>query len=156
MAGRVQEDSFIDDSDETWPYNDETIEWKVVSPEEFKADVQKQARKKAEIRQKEAQKREVESQNRKHLAGLRVVQKNLVYVVGLNPRTQEEDLLHTLRGAQYFGQYGKIVKIVVSKARDGNQANQALGVYVTFERKEDAEKCIKAVDGSENGGRVLR
>ena len=122
----------------------------------FKADVQKQARKKAEIRQKEAQKREVESLNRKHLSGLRVVQKNLVYVVGLNPRIREEDLLQTLRGEQYFGQYGKIIKIVVSKAKDGAQGNQPLGVYVTFARVQDAERCIAAVDGSENGGRTLR
>lgn len=122
----------------------------------FKADLQKQARKKAELRQKEAQKREAETLNRKHLAGLRVVQKNLVYVVGLNPKIREEDLLHTLRGQQYFGQYGKIVKIVVSKSKDGGHGNQPLGVYVTFARKEDAERCIVAVDGSENGGRVLR
>ncbi len=118
--------------------------------------MQKQARKKAEIRQKEAQKREAESANRKHLAGLRVVQKNLVYVVGLNPRIREEDLLHTLRGPQYFGQYGKIIKIVVSKSKDSSHGSQSLGVHVTFARKEDAEKCIAAVDGSENGGRILR
>ncbi|KAI9800931.1 MAG: transcriptional repressor general negative regulator of transcription subunit 4 [Piccolia ochrophora] len=200
MAGRVQQDSFIDDSDESCPlcveefdisdrnfkpcpcgyqvcqfcynniknnmnglcpacrrpYDDQTIEWKVISPEEFKADLQKQARKKADIRQKEAQKREVESLNRKHLSGLRVVQKNLVYVTGLTPRIREEDLLHTLRGDQYFGQYGKIVKIVVSKSKDPGLGNQPLGVYVTFARKQDAETCIAAVDGSDNGGRTLR
>lgn len=122
----------------------------------FKADLQKQARKKAENRQKEAQKREAESLNRKHLAGLRVVQKNLVYVVGLSPQIREEDLLRTLRGPQYFGQYGKIIKIVVSKSKDGGHAAQSLGVHVTFARKEDAAKCIQAVDGSENGGRTLR
>ena len=122
----------------------------------FKADLQKQARKKAEIRQKEAQKREAESLNRRHLAGLRVVQKNLVYVVGLNPRIREDDLLHTLRGSQYFGQYGKIIKIVVSRSKDVANKAQSLGVHVTFARQEDAEKCIAAVDGSENGGRVLR
>jgi len=95
--------------------------------------------------------------NRKHLSGLRVVQKNLVYVVGLNPRIREEDLHRMLRGPQYFGQYGKIIKIVVSKGKDGQgSASQPLGVYVTFARKEDAEKCIAAVDGTENGGRVLR
>ncbi|KAI9807567.1 MAG: hypothetical protein M1825_005507 [Sarcosagium campestre] len=200
MAGRVQQDSFIDDSDETCPlcveefdlsdrnfrpcpcgyqvcqfcfnniknnmnglcpacrrpYNDETIEWKVISPEEFKADVQKQARKKADQRQREVQKREVESLNRKHLSGLRVVQKNLVYVTGLTPRIREEDLLHTLRGERYFGQYGKIVKIVVSKSKDAGEGSQPLGVYVTFARKQDAESCIAAVDGSDNGGRTLR
>ena len=122
----------------------------------FKADVALQARKKAAARQKEAERRQVETQNRKHLAGLRVVQKNLVYVVGLNPKIREEDLLQTLRGDQFFGQYGKIVKIVVSKAREGTAGKQSIGVYVTFARKEDAATCIAAVDGSPNGDRVLR
>ena len=92
-------------------------------------------------------------------------------MVGLNPRIKEEDLLQTLRGEQYFGQYGKIVKIVVNKrtAQDpavGGYANQntgydgknsgGMGVYVTFARKQDAATCIAAVDGSVNGDRVLR
>ena len=97
----------------------------------------------------------METLNRKHLAGLRVVQKNLVYVVGLNPKSREEDLLQTLRGDQYFGQYGKILKIVVSKAKEGAPSN-SIGVYVTFARQQDAAKCIAAVDGSHNGDRVLR
>ena len=121
----------------------------------FKADVALQARKKAAARQKEAERRQVETLNRKHLAGLRVVQKNLVYVVGLNPKIREEDLLQTLRGDQYFGQYGKILKIVVSKAKPGAD-NKSIGVYVTFARKQDAATCIAAVDGSQNGDRVLR
>ena len=127
-----------------------------LSLDRFKADVALQARKKAAARQKEAERRQVESLNRKHLAGLRVVQKNLVYVVGLNPGTREEDLLKTLRGDQYFGQYGKIIKIVVSKGKEGTNGIQSMGVYVTFARKEDAAKCIAAVDGSHNGDRILK
>ncbi|KAI9640647.1 transcriptional repressor general negative regulator of transcription subunit 4 [Ciborinia camelliae] len=143
------------------PYDEKTIKWKVVTPEEvaqFKANVQKNAKKKAEQRQKEAQKREVESLNRKHLAGLRVVQKNLVYVVGLSPSIREDELLQTLRGEKYFGQYGKIIKIVVSKSKQNESAQNAgsLGVYVTFASKLDAERCITAVNGSSNGDRVLR
>lgn len=107
-------------------------------------------------RQKESERKQVESLNRKHLAGLRVVQKNLVYVVGLNPKSREEDLLQTLRGDQYFGQYGKIVKIVVSKAKENASGNSSIGVYVTFARKQDAASCIAAVDGSQNGDRTLR
>lgn len=98
----------------------------------------------------------METNNRKHLAGLRVVQKNLVYVVGLSQKSSEEDFLQTLRGDQYFGQYGKIIKIVVSKAKEGTHNNQNVGVYVTFERREDASKCIQAVDGSKNLDRPLR
>ena len=79
-----------------------------------------------------------------------------MYVVGLSPQSREEDLLQTLRGDQYFGQYGKIIKIVVSKAKEGTSGNSSIGVYVTFARTEDAASCIAAVDGSQNGDRVLR
>lgn len=100
---------------------------------------------------------------------MRVLQRNLVYVTGLNPNIREDDLLTTLRGDHYFGQYGKIIKIVVNKRTgqggpggnmhpgyDQQQGASGLGVYVTFEKKEEAEKCIAAVDGSVNGDRMLR
>ncbi len=115
------------------------------------------ARKQVAAKQKEAEKRQNESLSLKSLAGLRVVQKNLVYVVGLNlnPRQKEEELLKILRGPEFFGQYGKIIKIVVSKLKEGASSNN-VGVYVTFARKEDAAACISAVDGSANADRVLR
>ncbi|KAI4686054.1 uncharacterized protein J4E88_003891 [Alternaria novae-zelandiae] len=141
------------------PYDDSTIEWKTISPEEMaqhKQLIAQKAKKNAQIRQKEAQKAEADSLSRKHLSGLRVVQKNLVYVTGLTPTIREDELLKTLRGDDYFGQYGKILKIVVSKAKENAQHQQSVGVYVTFARKEDAEKCINAVDGSQNGERTLR
>jgi CCR4-NOT transcription complex subunit 4 len=138
------------------PYNDKDIEYKVITPEETAIhrarQVQKQ-KKNLQAQLKEKAKAEADSLSRKHLAGLRVVQKNLVYVTGLSPKLQEEELLHTLRGDTYFGQYGKIIKIVVSKARD---RLDSVGVYVTYENKSDAESCIKAVDGSPNGDRTLR
>lgn len=121
-----------------------------------KQQIAQKAKKNAQIRQKEAQKAEADSLSRKHLAGLRVVQKNLVYVTGLTPTIREDRLLDTLRGDDYFGQYGKIIKIVVSKARENAQHQQSVGVYVTFARKQDAEACINAVDGSQNGDRTLR
>lgn len=123
----------------------------------FKAELALKHRKAAAQKKKEAEKREVETSSRKNLAGIRVVQKNLVYVIGLNPTIKDEaQLLQTLRGEQYFGQYGDIEKIVVSKARPGANANQGIGVYVTFARKTDAATCIAAVDGSSNGDRILR
>ncbi|TVY82253.1 General negative regulator of transcription subunit, partial [Lachnellula suecica] len=140
------------------PYDEKTIEWKVVTPEEvaqFKANIQKNAKKKADQRQKEAQKREVESLNRKHLSGLRVVQKNLVYVTGLSPTSGKDSLLDTLRGPQYFGQYGEVIKIAVThktRPTDG----QGLGIYVTFSSKEEASKCIAAVNNSYNGDKLMR
>ncbi|KAL2391325.1 hypothetical protein RJ035_000361 [Blastomyces gilchristii] len=123
----------------------------------FKADLALKHRKAAAAKKREAEKREIEASSRRNLAGVRVVQKNLVYVIGLNPTIRDESqLLQTLRGDQYFGQYGDIEKIVVSKAKPGGNPNQGIGVYVTFARKADAATCIAAVDGSPNGDRVLR
>lgn len=139
-------------------YRDEDIEYKVITPEETAAHKARQTQKQKKTQaalQKEKQKAEADNLSRKHLAGLRVVQKNLVYVTGLSPSSQEDQLLQTLRGDQYFGQYGRIIKIVVSKAKDPSHP-QSVGVYVTYERKEDAAKCIAAVDGSRNGERTLR
>lgn len=123
----------------------------------FKADLALKHRKAAAAKKKEAEKREIEASSRKNLAGVRVVQKNLVYVIGLNPTIRDENqLLQTLRGKDYFGQYGEIEKIVVSKAKPGGNPNQGIGVYVTYSRRSDAATCIAAVDGSVNGDRVLR
>ncbi|PYH93064.1 hypothetical protein BO71DRAFT_420374 [Aspergillus ellipticus CBS 707.79] len=138
-------------------YDESTIQYKVPDADEFKADLALKHRKAAAAKKKEAEKREIEASSRKNLAGVRVVQKNLVYVIGLNPTIRDESqLLQTLRGRDYFGQYGDIEKIVVSKAKPGGNPNQGIGVYVTYTRKGDAATCIAAVDGSANADRVLR
>lgn len=124
---------------------------------EFRANITKNQKKRAqEQRHKEAQKREAEKENRKNLVGVRVVQKNLVYVTGLTPTVREDELTKTLRKPEFFGQYGNIQKISISNRKGGEGQNPSLGIYVTFERPEEAERCIRAVNGSQNGDRVLR
>jgi hypothetical protein len=72
-----------------------------------------------------------------------------------------------LRQHEYFGQYGKILKIVINRkhmggyhgggvAVKGSSNDPTVGVYVTFVRKEDAARCIHAIDGTVLEGRVLR
>ena len=59
----------------------------------------------------------------------------------------------------YFGQYGKISKIVINKkalATSTNSSTPHVGVYITFARKEDATKAIDAVDGSMCDNRMIR
>lgn len=77
-------------------------------------------------------------------------------MTGMRPTSTSEHLSEILRKDEYFGQYGKIIKIVVSKAKDTTSPNPAVGVYVTFETKEAAEKCIKSVDGTSNYDTRLR
>lgn len=124
---------------------------------EFRANIQKNQKKRAqEQRQKEVQKREVEKENRKNLVGVRVVQKNLVYITGLAPTVREDELLRTLRKPEFFGQYGNIQKISISNRKSADGQHHSLGIYVTFEKPEEAVKCIQAVHGSQNGDRILK
>lgn len=124
---------------------------------EFRANIQKNQKKRAqEQRQKEVQKREAEKENRKNLVGVRVVQKNLVYITGLAPTVREDELLKTLRKPEFFGQYGNIQKISISNRKSPDGQHHSLGIYVTFEKPEEATKCILAVHGSQNGDRILK
>jgi len=136
------------------PYDDKNIQWKAVSPEEmqqYRQNLQAKAKKNAAAKQKEAQKREADTLTRKHLAGLRVRQKNLVYVTGIKPKAPADRLIEILRGPQYFGQYGDIVKIVVSAP---SKPSGAVGIYVTFARNEDAATCIQTMNNHYSDGSV--
>lgn len=137
-------------------YDDESVEYIVLSPEELKMERSKQARKERDRKQRERERRENDTHNRKQLAGMRVIQKNLVYVIGLNPPYPYEELPSILRSDKYFGQYGKINKIVINKktghehhsvSNSSSHINSGYGIYVTFSRKDDAAKCIQAIDG---------
>lgn len=91
------------------------------------------------------------SLDRKHLHNYRVVQRNLVYVIGLPLSASNEDLL---RKAEYFGQYGKIVKVVVHRNQSISQST--VSAYVTFAFKEDAKAAIHALDNYVLEGHILR
>ena len=53
--------------------------------------------------------------NKRQLQDLRVVQKNLIFVVGLSARIADVEVL---KRTEYFGKFGKIIKIVVNGARE--------------------------------------
>lgn len=58
------------------------------------------------------------------MAALRVVQKNLVFVVGLAPRLTDPEVL---KRNEYFGRFGKIHKVVINQSTSyvGSQVNKA-------------------------------
>jgi CCR4-NOT transcription complex subunit 4 len=97
--------------------------------------------------------------SRKHLQNVRVIQRNLVYVVGLSSRCCKEEVL---RKNDFFGKYGKILKLQVSVNRNGSStyagrdAENTGSAYVTFYEEGDAMQCIQHVDGTPLDGRILR
>ncbi|XP_054732306.1 GATA zinc finger domain-containing protein 14 [Anastrepha obliqua] len=84
------------------------------------------------------------TENRKHLSNVRVVQKNLVFVVGLPPRLADAEVL---KKHEYFGKYGKIHKVVInpSTAYAGVQGPSA-SAYVTYVHNNDALRAIQSVN----------
>ncbi|ORY08288.1 hypothetical protein K493DRAFT_322188 [Basidiobolus meristosporus CBS 931.73] len=132
-------------------YSDENVQFIPMTPSELN-------RMKAESKAKDRAKKEIESMSRKHLANVRVVQKSLVYVIGLTAKITEE----MLRSSEFFGQYGRISKVVINRRHAQNSTSThpgqspTVGVYITYARREDAAKAISAVDGSMYNGRMLR
>jgi len=61
-------------------------------------------------------------------------------------------LIPTLRSNEYFGQYGKIIKIILVKRTPSSGSAPVVGLYVTYHRKEDAARAIAAVDGLPSPG----
>jgi hypothetical protein len=80
--------------------------------------------------------------DRTQLANMRVIRRNLVYAVGLPPNIANED---QLRKAEYFGQYGKIAKIVLNRNQVTPSTESRRGsasAYVTFVHKVRISKAI--------------
>lgn len=72
--------------------------------------------------------------DRNQLANMRVIRRNLVYAVGLPPNIATEE---SLRKPEYFGEYGKISKIVINRNHNGNgdPRRASASAYVTFAHK---------------------
>ncbi|GFQ82356.1 CCR4-NOT transcription complex subunit 4 [Trichonephila clavata] len=124
-------------------------------PADFKPLTTEELQKiKNEKKQKDQQKKQKLSECRKHLANVRVVQKNLVFVVGLPARLADPEVLKKL---DYFGKFGKIHKVVVNQSTSyaGSQGPSA-SAYVTYCKPEDALRAIKSVNNIQVDGRTLK
>ena len=103
--------------------------------------------------------------SRRHLANVRVVQRNLVYVVGL---TEKYCVESALRGNDLFGRFGRITKCQTAPprhvdyvARNRYGANTPAseltgGAYITYASDDAARRCVAAVDGTRLDGKSLR
>ncbi|KAH1219045.1 hypothetical protein AAZX31_13G311300 [Glycine max] len=96
------------------------------------------------------------SEARKQLSSVRVIQRNLVYIVGLPLNLADEDFLQQ---REYFGQYGKVLKVSMSRTTAGvvqQFPNNTCSVYITYSKEEEAIRCIQNVHGFVLEGRPLR
>lgn len=136
------------------PYGDDPHEFSAVDVAEvLKANKEKEA---AAKKEKERQKNQSQSdyvseveglaggrqvgqmevpKDRTQLANMRVIRRNLVYAVGLPPNIASEE---QLRRPEFFGQYGKIAKIVINRSQTtagGDSRRASASAYVTLVHK---------------------
>ncbi|CAF2213304.1 unnamed protein product [Rotaria magnacalcarata] len=126
------------------PYSENPAQFKPLTDEEIQQV-------KRDRKLKESNKKPKITESRKHLANLRVVQRNLVFVNGLPSRLADTELL---RRNDHFGKYGKIVKLVTSPAHNG-QLN-SICVYITYSRSDEALRAIQSLCNYHVDGRTLK
>jgi len=108
-------------------------------------------------KKKNKKKKEKNNFSRKQLQNVRVIQRNLVYVVGLTLNVAKEKFLRT-----NFGIYGKISKIVINKSNLSSSKTidtsrtPTVSAYVTFLKKTEAADSIAAIDGTWLDTKLLR
>lgn len=80
------------------------------------------------------------------MSNVRIIQKHLVYVIGLSANLTNKDLLSK---HEYFGQYGNIAKIVVNKNKAYNPTGvngPSYSAYISYSLPIEASLAILAID----------
>lgn len=77
----------------------------------------------------------------KKLGNLRVIQKTLVYVIGLAPEIASEEIL---KSPEYFGQYGDLTKVVVNTNSPYNatKGGPSFSAYLTYSHPRESAIAI--------------
>ncbi|WWC69327.1 uncharacterized protein I206_103265 [Kwoniella pini CBS 10737] len=101
--------------------------------------------------------KQLTTMGRRHLLGVRVVMKNMVYVIGMKLPAPGDEAIPILRSNDYFGQYGKISKIYLTdrtklsstavSTLTEDEPSTATGIYIVYIRREDAARAIASLDG---------
>lgn len=108
------------------------------------------------MKSQKAKTNKASSEGRKQLSSVRVIQRNLVYIVGLPLTLADEDLL---QHKEYFGQYGNVLKVSMSRTAAGviqQFPNNTCSVYITYAKEDEAIRCIQSVHGYVLEGRSLK
>lgn len=92
--------------------------------------------------------------DRESLSKFRVIQRDLIYVIGIPMNIANEELLGRY---EYFGQYGQIKKIVVNQTPYTNTYQKpTVSAYITFVNVDDALECLYALEGFSINGHQIK
>ena len=93
--------------------------------------------------------------NINNLTKIRIIQKNIVYIIGLPLNLSSPDKLSKY---EYLGQYGKIKKIIVNKNgySQNKNSNKTYSAYITYSSFEEASLALLAIDNNFYDDNLLR
>lgn len=88
---------------------------------------------------------------------IRIIKRNLVYVINLDPKIADKDILTK---KEYFGQYGKITKILVNLNKAYNSNNPSSGLsysaYINYSNNQEAALAILSVDSCMLSNKMIK
>ena len=89
----------------------------------------------------------------KKLSKQRIIQKNLVHFQGFPDRLYNKELLCS---QEYFGQYGIIIKIILTNKIDKKTNKMSNSAYLTFSTCEQAAYAVLSVDSIKIDNQLVR
>ena len=93
------------------------------------------------------------SQEFQYVSKIRIIQKNLVHFLGFPDSIYDENLLSSF---EYFGQFGRINKIMTTSKIDEITKKKTNSAYITFSNNEEASYAILSVDSIIIDGNFVR
>ena len=87
------------------------------------------------------------------LSKIRIIKKNLVHVHGFPSSLSNSEKLSQV---EYFGQYGKIKKILLSSKTNTETNKKTFSIYITYSNEKEASFAILAVDSLLIEGKLIR
>ena len=84
-----------------------------------------------------------------------MIQRTLVYVIGLAPQYARPEVLSK---REFFGQYGRVVKVVVNRTNlaASNGRPPSASAYITFSTENEAICAVQSVSGFRLDGRTVK
>ena len=87
------------------------------------------------------------------LKKLRIIKQNLIHIHGLPKHLVDVEML---KSNEYFGQYGTIKNVVLSRKINPETGKEIYSVYITYENKTEAACAILCVDSLLIYGKIIR
>ncbi|KJP88713.1 hypothetical protein AK88_01594 [Plasmodium fragile] len=89
------------------------------------------------------------------IKGIRVVQRNLVFVIGITANYAKKNIL---KKNEYFGKYGQIQNIIINKSQAYNPHynGPSFSAYITYSNEKEAINAIYFIDGMVLDNKILK